>query len=109
MRAVVYKGPYEVAVEDKPYPKIQNETDCVLKVTSSALCGSDLHFYRGHLNTPAGFTCGHEFVGDIIEKGSAVTKFAEGEKVSFAGIDGGIRSSLQSIEMRVHRQCHRNG
>lgn len=82
MRAVVYKGPFEVAVEDKPYPRIQNPTDCVLKVTTSALCGSDLHFYRGQLNTPAGFICGHEFVGEIVEKGGAVTKFSEGDKVS---------------------------
>ncbi|KAL1583148.1 hypothetical protein WHR41_07939 [Cladosporium halotolerans] len=81
MRAVVYKGPFEVAVEDKPYPRIQNPTDCVLKVTTSALCGSDLHFYRGQLNTPAGFICGHEFVGEIVEKGGAVTKFSEGDKV----------------------------
>lgn len=84
MRAVVYKGPFEVAVEDKPYPRIQNPTDCVLKVTTSALCGSDLHFYRGQLNTPAGFICGHEFVGEIVEKGGAVTKFAEGDKVSLS-------------------------
>lgn len=90
MRAVVYKGPYEVSVEDKPYPKIQNETDCILRVTTSALCGSDLHFYRGHLNTPAGFTCGHEFVGEIVEKGSAVSKFAEGDKVS--ATNQGVRS-----------------
>ena len=82
MRAVVYKGPYEVAVEDKPYPNLQNDTDCVLKVTTSALCGSDLHFYRGHLDVPAGFTCGHEFVGEIVEKGSAVKNFSHGEKVS---------------------------
>jgi threonine dehydrogenase-like Zn-dependent dehydrogenase len=82
MRAVVYKGPHEVAVEDKPYPKLQTDTDCVLKVTTSALCGSDLHFYRGHLDVPAGFTCGHEFVGEIVEKGSAVKNFSHGEKVS---------------------------
>ena len=82
MRAVVYKGPHEVAVEDKPYPKLQTDTDCILKVTTSALCGSDLHFYRGHLDVPAGFTCGHEFVGEIVEKGSAVQKFSYGEKVS---------------------------
>jgi NADPH:quinone reductase-like Zn-dependent oxidoreductase len=83
MRAVVYKGPYEVAVEDKPYPRLQNDTDCVLKVTTSALCGSDLHFYRGQLKTPAGFVCGHEFVGEIVEKGDKVQKFGLGEKVSF--------------------------
>jgi threonine dehydrogenase-like Zn-dependent dehydrogenase len=83
MRAVVYKGPYKVAVEDKPYPQLQNDTDCVLKVTTSALCGSDLHFYRGQLKTPAGFVCGHEFVGEIVEKGDKVQKFGLGEKVSF--------------------------
>jgi threonine dehydrogenase-like Zn-dependent dehydrogenase len=82
MRAVVYKGPYEVAVEDKPYPQLQNDTDCVLKVTTSALCGSDLHFYRGQLKTPAGFVCGHEFVGEIVEKGAKVERFGLGEKVS---------------------------
>jgi threonine dehydrogenase-like Zn-dependent dehydrogenase len=41
-----------------------------------------LHFYRGHLDVPAGFTCGHEFVGEIVEKGSAVKNFSFGEKVS---------------------------
>lgn len=106
MRAVVYKGPYEVAVEDKPYPKFQNPTDCILKVTTSALCGSDLHFYRGHLNTPGGFTCGHEFVGEIVEKGSEVSKFSEGEKVSLTQ-DGSAdeiciirRASLVSIPLQ---------
>jgi threonine dehydrogenase-like Zn-dependent dehydrogenase len=84
MRAVVYKGPYEVAIEDKPYPQLQNDTDCVLKVTTSALCGSDLHFYRGQLKTPAGFVCGHEFVGEIVEKGAKVERFGLGEKVSLA-------------------------
>jgi threonine dehydrogenase-like Zn-dependent dehydrogenase len=74
MRAVVYKG---------PYAQLQNDTDCVLKVTTSALCGSDLHFYRGQLKTPAGFICGHEFVGEIVEKGEKVQKFGLGEKVSF--------------------------
>ncbi|PPJ60706.1 hypothetical protein CBER1_03456 [Cercospora berteroae] len=80
MRAVVYKGPYEVAVEDKPYPKIQHDTDCILKVTTSALCGSDLHFYRGKLKVPAGFVCGHEFVGDIVEIGDKVEKLSVGER-----------------------------
>jgi threonine dehydrogenase-like Zn-dependent dehydrogenase len=50
-------------------------------VTSTALCGSDLHFYRGHLKCPPGFICGHEFVGTIVEKGDAVTNFEIGDKV----------------------------
>jgi threonine dehydrogenase-like Zn-dependent dehydrogenase len=81
MRAVVLKGDYEVAVEDRPVPTIKNPTDVILKVTSTALCGSDLHYYRGHLKCPPGFICGHEFVGEIVEKGSAVSKFKKGDRV----------------------------
>jgi len=81
MRAVVLKGDFKVAVEDRPYPKIQKPTDAVLKVTSTALCGSDLHYYRGHLKCPPDFICGHEFVGEIVEKGDAVSKFSIGDKV----------------------------
>jgi len=81
MRAVVFKGPFEVAVEDRDVPTIKQPTDAILRVTSTALCGSDLHYYRGHLKCNPGFTCGHEFVGEIVEKGSAVTKFNLGDKV----------------------------
>lgn len=71
----------QVAVEDRPSPKIQQSTDVIIKVTSTALCGSDLHFYRSHLKCPPGFICGHEFVGEIIEKGTDVKKFNLGDKV----------------------------
>jgi threonine dehydrogenase-like Zn-dependent dehydrogenase len=71
----------KVAVENRPYPKIQKPTDAILKVTSTALCGSDLHYYRGHLKCPPGFICGHEFVGEIVEKGDSVSKFGIGDKV----------------------------
>ena len=53
----------------------------MLKVTSTALCGSDLHFYRGHLKCPPNFICGHEFVGEIVEKGDDVKSFDIGDKV----------------------------
>ena len=75
----------QVAVEDRPYPSLQKPTDAVLKVTSTALCGSDLHYYRGHLKCPPGFICGHEFVGEIVEKGDEVQDFGIGDKVSRAG------------------------
>ncbi|TKA22734.1 hypothetical protein B0A50_08393 [Salinomyces thailandicus] len=81
MRAVVLKKDYEVAVEDRPYPKIQFPTDAILRVTSTALCGSDLHFYRGHMKCPPDFICGHEFVGEIVEKGDDVKSFKIGDKV----------------------------
>lgn len=81
MRAVVFKEPYKVAVEDRPVPTLKNPTDAILRVTSTALCGSDLHFYRGHLKCPTDFICGHEFVGEIVEKGDAVSKFKVGDRV----------------------------
>ena len=71
----------QVAVEDRPYPNLQKPTDAILKVSSTALCGSDLHFYRGHLKCPPDFICGHEFVGEIVEKGDDVKKFNIGDKV----------------------------
>jgi hypothetical protein len=73
---------YQVAVEDRPYPKIQKPTDAVLKVSSTALCGSDLHFYRGHLKCPPDFIC-----GQIVEKGDEVSKFNIGDKVRNFGAD----------------------
>jgi len=81
MRAVVFKEPYRVEVEDRPVPTIQHPTDAILRVTSTALCGSDLHFYRGHLKCPTDFICGHEFVGEIVEKGDSVSEFKIGDKV----------------------------
>ncbi|KAJ5668640.1 zinc-type alcohol dehydrogenase-like protein AdhB [Penicillium maclennaniae] len=81
MRAVVLKGDYKVEVEDRPYPKLFHSTDTILKVTSTALCGSDLHFYRGYLKAPPGFICGYEFVGDIVEKGDNMKNFNVGDKV----------------------------
>ncbi|OAG45260.1 hypothetical protein AYO21_00608 [Fonsecaea monophora] len=80
MRAVVFKGPFEVAVEDRPVPTLQDPTDVILKVTATALCGSDLHYYRGHVNIPPGLICGHEFVGSIVEKGEDVKSFEIGER-----------------------------
>ena len=71
----------QVAVEDRPYPKLLKPTDAILKVTSTALCGSDLHFYRGHLKCPPDFICGHEFVGELVEKGDKVKSFALGDTV----------------------------
>ncbi|KAK2767435.1 putative secondary metabolism biosynthetic enzyme [Arachnomyces sp. PD_36] len=72
MRAVVFKGPYEVTVEERPVPKIQEENDIVVKVIYTALCGSELHVFRGHQPSGTGFIMGHEFTGEVIETGSAV-------------------------------------
>ncbi|ENH74968.1 S-(hydroxymethyl)glutathione dehydrogenase [Fusarium oxysporum f. sp. cubense race 1] len=72
MRAVVFKGVGKVAVEDRPKPELIHPDDAILKVKVSALCGSDLHWYRGHLTIPTGFIPGHEFIGVVEQKGSQV-------------------------------------
>ncbi|KAK2670443.1 Polyketide synthase, enoylreductase domain [Fusarium oxysporum f. sp. vasinfectum] len=81
MRAVVFKGVGQVAVEDRPKPEIVHPTDVILKVKVSALCGSDLHWYRGHQTIPTGFIPGHEFIGVVSEKGSQVNTVDIGDVV----------------------------
>ncbi|KAL2124398.1 hypothetical protein VTJ04DRAFT_763 [Mycothermus thermophilus] len=81
MKAVVFHGPKKAVVEDRPVPKIQDPTDIIVKVQSTALCGSELHVYRGHQPSPTGFIMGHEFVGAVVQAGSEVKTVAVGDKV----------------------------
>ncbi|KAK2050967.1 GroES-like protein [Colletotrichum caudatum] len=82
MRAVVYQGtPFEMTVQDVAKPTILNGTDVVVRVTTSALCGSDLHVYRGYMGGAVPWTMGHEAVGYISELGDAVSSFAVGDYV----------------------------
>ena len=81
MKDTVYHGLKDVRVEEVPDPVIENPTDVIVKVTKGAICGSDLHIYRGHFPLNEGDTVGHEFVGRIEEVGSEVTKLKKGDKV----------------------------
>lgn len=90
MRAVVFKGVGHVQVEDRKIPTIQDPRDAIIRVTVTALCGSDLHWYRGHQKIPAGFIPGHEFAGVIHELGSQVAGFKIGDAVV---VSNGINST----------------
>ena len=81
MKAVVYKGPFEVAVEDVDDPVIQEPTDVIVKITSTAICGSDLHMYEGRTDAKPGITFGHENMGIVEEIGSGVTTVNVGDRV----------------------------
>ncbi|KAM3498104.1 hypothetical protein MY10362_008563 [Beauveria mimosiformis] len=83
MRAVAWLGqPYNVSVIDMPMPSIVNETDAVVRITSSAICGSDLHFYHGYGGSPnVPWGLGHEGVGYVSEIGDAVTSLNVGDYV----------------------------
>ncbi|MBE3048780.1 alcohol dehydrogenase catalytic domain-containing protein [Candidatus Bathyarchaeota archaeon] len=81
MRAVVFKQVGKVVVEDRPMPVIEDPRDAIVKVTAAGLCGSDLHWFRGHQKIPGDFIPGHEIVGHVECVGSSVTKFRAGEPV----------------------------
>ena len=81
MRAVIFKGPYKVAVEQRPIPKIKEPTDIIVKVMYSGLCGSELHVYRGYEPSAADFIMGHEFTGTVEETGSQVKNFKKGDLI----------------------------
>ena len=82
MKALVYHGPNNVQVDDKPRPTIQSPEDVILRVTSTALCGSDLHLFHGTVQgMEPGQTLGHEFMGIVEEAGPAVEEVKIGDKV----------------------------
>jgi threonine dehydrogenase-like Zn-dependent dehydrogenase len=82
MKAVVWHGKTNLSVDEVPDPKLEEPTDIILKVTSSAICGSDLHLYGGYIPTMEdGDIMGHEFMGEVVEKGSAVNHVEIGDRV----------------------------
>ena len=81
MRAVVYKKPFEVAVESVDDPKILHPSDAIIRITSSCICGSDLHMYEGRTSAEPGIVFGHENMGIIEEVGPAVKERKVGDRV----------------------------
>jgi threonine dehydrogenase-like Zn-dependent dehydrogenase len=82
MRATVWSGRNTVQVENVPDPKILNERDAIVKISSTAICGSDLHLYDGYIPTmKRGDILGHEFMGEIVETGRGVTNLRAGDRV----------------------------
>jgi len=82
MRANCWYGKEDVRVDNVPDPKILNPRDCIVRITSTAICGSDVHLYDGYVPTMiAGDILGHEFMGEVVEVGSAVKNLAVGDRV----------------------------
>ncbi|KAB2108369.1 hypothetical protein AG0111_0g3041 [Alternaria gaisen] len=81
MKAVVFKGPGKVVIEDRPIPKIQDAGDIIVKVEKTALCGSELHVFRGHQPSATDFVMGHEFTGHVHEVGSSIKTLKVGDRV----------------------------
>ena len=82
MKAIVYEGFNKVKIDNVADPKIVKNDDIIVKVTSTAICGSDLHLVHGMIpNMPKGFILGHETMGIVEEAGPEVTKVKKGDRV----------------------------
>ncbi|KAG9247836.1 chaperonin 10-like protein [Calycina marina] len=81
MKAVIFDAPRKVSLQDRPIPKIQADTDIIVKVSFTALCGSELHVFRGHQKSDTGFIMGHEFTGVVSEVGKDVKTVEIGDKI----------------------------
>ncbi len=82
MKALCFNGKNDVRIERVPDPSILNPHDAIIKVTSTAICGSDLHIYNGFIPTvEPGDILGHEFMGEVVEVGSEVKKLQKGDRV----------------------------
>lgn len=79
MKAAVYEGPRTVTVKDVPDAKIEHPCDISVKITTTNICGSDLHMYEGRTSFESGRTLGHENMGQVVEVGSAVRKVQVGQ------------------------------
>ena len=82
MKAVCWMGKKKMEVQRVDDPKILNPRDCIVRITSTAICGSDLHLYDGYIPTmEKGDILGHEFMGEVVEIGSQVKKIKVGDRI----------------------------
>ncbi|KAI7597408.1 S-glutathione dehydrogenase, partial [Hortaea werneckii] len=94
MKALHYEGPFKVSVKDIALPQIQHPDDCIIKVTTSCICGSDLHMYQGRTAAESGLVFGHENMGIVQEVGPGVTLLQKGDRIvlPFNVADGRCRN-----------------
>ena len=81
MKALTFQGEKSVRVDDVPKPSIVSPDDALVRVTTSAICGSDLHLYHSRIPIQAGAILGHEFVGVVEEVGAHVSRVKPGDRV----------------------------
>jgi glutathione-independent formaldehyde dehydrogenase len=82
MKAVIYEGPYKVAVREIDDPAISEPNDAIIEITTTNICGSDLHMYEGRTAAETGLVMGHENMGTVTEVGPGVTRVKPGDRVS---------------------------
>lgn len=94
MKALHYDGPFKTSIQTIPTPTLQHPDDVLVRVTTSCICGSDLHMYQGRTAAQAGLVFGHENMGIVEEIGPGVTLLKKGDRVvmPFNVADGRCRN-----------------
>jgi glutathione-independent formaldehyde dehydrogenase len=82
VKAVVYRGPYKLAVEERPDPMIEGPLDAIVRITTTNICGSDLHMYEGRASVEEGKILGHENMGIVEAVGEGIDRIRVGDRVS---------------------------
>jgi len=121
MRALTWHGKHDVRVETVDDPEIINPRDAIIRITSTAICGSDLHLYDGYIPTmKAGDILGHEFMGEVVETGPSST-LKKGQRVvvpftiacggcfhcnkhQYSACDNGLPADNQDIAQTIYGQ-----
>ncbi len=108
MKALVYLGPSQKALQDRPQPEILAPTDAIIKVTKTTICGTDLHILKGDVPSCApGRILGHEGVGVVVAVGPAVTAFKSGDHVLISCISACGR--CESCRKQMYSHCTTGG
>lgn len=103
MKAVVYKEPYKVAVEEVEDARIQDPTDVVIRITSTAICGSDLHMYEGRTGAEPGIVFGHENMGIVEEVGRGVASLSQGDRICLTVNEGFAGGAYGYVSMGPYK------
>lgn len=108
MKALVFHGPNSLALEDKPRPALQEATDAIVRLTTTSICGTDLHILKGDVPTiPDGRVLGHEGVGIVEEVGPGVLAFHPGDRVLISLITSCGRCDF--CRKRMYSHCRVGG
>jgi alcohol dehydrogenase len=108
MKALVYHRPRKFAWEDKPRPAIQEPSDAIVRVTTSTICGTDLHILKGDLpGVTDGRILGHEGIGIVEQVGQGVSEFHVGDKVIISCVTACLKCDFCKRDMYSH--CRHGG
>lgn len=108
MKALVYHGPGKYAWEDKPRPAIQDPGDAIVRITTTTICGTDLHILKGDLPAVTdGRILGHEGIGVVEQVGTAVSEFHVGDKVIISCVTACLKCDFCKRSMYSH--CRHGG